>query len=145
MKQKQKPIYILFAFLFWAFAACTPTQNVPYYVPATEALVVGNSHFCGDRIMFTITKISETTIEAKATCQSENTNGWGGSEWFTTSEATFTAPKTQKILTLLNVTKYNWGVIVDDEGNLLQIYEQGSSGSAGLVHIHWPPPPKEEG
>lgn len=138
-KYMRKYIWLLFLGLW--LAACGGPQP-DYYVPANEALAEGNSAFCGTKVEFTITKIEENSITAKAICLRQNTNGLGGAEWSTVSETTFTAPKTQEVMALLNDTHYSWGIMIDENSDLLQIFEGG--GSNGLVHIHWQAPSLEE-
>ena len=80
-----------------------------------------------------VTKINEDTVEIQANCVTTNSDGPNTINW----TMNFEVLKNQEIFELVNNVHYGWGITLDDNNELLQIYEGG--GSNGLVHIHWPP------
>ncbi len=110
-----------------------PQQTQDYYKPATEVLASGNVLFCPSRGELKVTKNGTKTVEGTMTCQKVDA-GLAYSDVIDTDQVEFAAPTDQIIFNLVNV-HYGWGIVTDDGGNLLQIFEQGD---AGWIHIHWP-------
>lgn len=137
MPRKQK-WFLLSLLLGLGLAACGGPQQ-DYYKPATEVLATGNVLFCPSRGDLTITKNGVETIEGQMKCQRID-SGLAHNDIIETDQVEFVAPTDQVIFSLVDV-HYGWGVVTDENGHLLQIYEQGQS---GWVHIHWPPPQEQE-
>ncbi len=123
---KKRYLLLLLLVLLVLLTACGGTQE-PYYLPASEVLMQGDILYCPSVMEITITQNEKETIKGKATCVKNQVNDAEDYVTFYVNSASL-----NEINMLVGLHR-QWGVVTNNNGDLLQIYDQSSNG----VHIMW--------